>query len=122
MYALDWLRLDNEQQSSVKAWLDGQFGDPFDIGRGKLRLGPNDAWDGHVEAKDVMERIPASMRKKAEAFAAVLQDARALIRTEHFHNWQVAFPGVWDKWNEPEISGWVSAPVRAGARGRVMGS
>ena len=90
MYALDWLRLDNEQQSSVKAWLDGQFGDPFDIGRGKLRLGPNDAWDGHVEAKDVMERIAASMRKKAEAFAAVLQDARALIRTEHFHNTQSA--------------------------------
>lgn len=111
LYALDWLKLDKDGLSSVKAWLDGQFGDPFDIARGKLLLGAGDGGDGHIEAKDVLERVPAAMRPKALTFAAILQEARVLVREERFHNWQVAFPGVWEKWSEAQISGGFHAIV-----------
>lgn len=111
LYALDWLKLDKEAQSAVKAWLDGQFGDPFEIARGKFRLGPTDEGDGHAEAKDVLDRIPAAMRKDAVRFASVLNEARKLVRSEKFQNWQVAFPGVWQDWSAKELAGGFHAVV-----------
>ncbi|MGP0091276.1 MAG: Eco57I restriction-modification methylase domain-containing protein [Xanthobacteraceae bacterium] len=105
LYALDWLTLDREAQSAVRAWLDGQFGDPFDIARGKLRLGATDRGNGHLESKDILDRIPTSMRKDAVRFAGLLNEARALVRDERFHNWQVAFPGVWREWSSAELQG-----------------
>lgn len=36
LYALDWLRLDKADETAAKSWLDGQFGDPFDLARGRL--------------------------------------------------------------------------------------
>jgi len=111
LYALDWLKLDKEAQSAVKAWLDGQFGDPFDIARGKLRLGPTDPGAGYEGAKDVLDRVPAAMRKEAVRFATILNDARALAGAERFHNWQVAFPGVWKDWSEIVLKGGFDAVV-----------
>ncbi|UPT64484.1 MAG: hypothetical protein M0D54_08225 [Hyphomonadaceae bacterium JAD_PAG50586_4] len=40
LFALDWLKLDKEDNAAIRAWLDGQFGDPFDIARGRARLAP----------------------------------------------------------------------------------
>lgn len=111
LYALDWLKLDKDAQSAVKAWLDGQFGDPFDIARGKLRLGPTDPGAGYEGAKDVLDRVPAAMRKEAVRFATILNDGRALAGAERFHNWQVAFPGVWKDWNEIDLKGGFDAVV-----------
>lgn len=111
LYALDWLKLDKAAQSAVKAWLDGQFGDPFEIARGKFRLGPTDEGDGHPEAKDVLDRIPVAMRKDAVRFASVLNEARTLVRSEKFQNWQVSFPGVWRDWSAKELAGGFHAVV-----------
>jgi hypothetical protein len=58
LYALDWQTLNKADESAIRAWLDGQFGDPFDVSRGKIRLGPSDAGMGHPGAKDVMQRLP----------------------------------------------------------------
>ena len=108
---MDWIKLDNDGKSAVRAWLDGQFGDPFEIARGRLLLGPTDAGDGVVGAKDVMPRIPASERKAAEAFADILNGARTIARQQRFHNWQTAFPGVWSDWNAKELKGGFNAVV-----------
>ena len=98
LYALDWQKLDKAQKGLVKAWLDGQFGDPIDIARGKALLGPGDEGTGYPQAKDVLGRIPANMREDAVRFVPILNAARRTNRAQRFHNWQVAFPGVWQDW------------------------
>lgn len=105
LYALDWLKLDKEDQSSVRAWLDGQYGDPFEIARGRLTLGPADVGDGHPQAKDVLDQLSNGVRVLAQRFAGILSRARELIRSEKFQNWQVAFPGVWTRWESAELHG-----------------
>ena len=111
LYALDWLSLDKEGQYAVKSWLDGQFGDPFEIARGKLLLGPHDPGDSQAGAKDVLDRVPVAMQKLGLRFATILNEARALIRHQHFHNWQVAFPGVWQDWSEVQLKGGFHAVI-----------
>ncbi|UPT64483.1 MAG: Eco57I restriction-modification methylase domain-containing protein [Hyphomonadaceae bacterium JAD_PAG50586_4] len=51
------------------------------------------------------------MRKDAERFASVLNRARAIVRDERFHHWQVAFPGVWSQWEEPALQGGFHAVI-----------
>jgi Eco57I restriction-modification methylase len=111
LYALDWQKLDKDDQTAVRAWLDGQFGEPFEIARGKFRLGAADEGTGHPEAKDVLGRVPEKMVKSAERFATNLNRARALIGTERFQNWQVSFPGVWKQWESAELIGGFDAVI-----------
>ena len=111
LYALDWLKLDKEDQSSVRAWLDGQYGDPFEIARGRFTLGPADAGDGHPQPKNVLDQLSNGARTLAQRFAVVLGRARALVRSEKFQNWQVAFPGVWTQWESAELQGGFHAVV-----------
>ena len=40
MHALDWLRLSAAETGLVRLWLDGQFGEPLSIARGKARPEP----------------------------------------------------------------------------------
>jgi hypothetical protein len=37
MHALDWLNLDKAEKGLARLWLDGQFGEPLPISRGKAR-------------------------------------------------------------------------------------
>ncbi len=88
MHALDWLNLDRAQKGLARLWLDGQFGEPLPIARGKAR--------------------PEAIRAKpqeVEAFTAIWERARALIEEERFLNWQIAFPGVWDNWANKDREG-----------------
>lgn len=81
MHALDWLNLSREDRPLVTQWLDGGFGDPLPIARGR--------------------KEPEALRAKpdeAERFHAIWSDARQLIEEERFLNWQIAFPGVWKNW------------------------
>lgn len=81
MHALDWLELPREDRPLVTQWLDGGFGDPLPIARGR--------------------KEPEAVRAKpeeAERFHAIWREARQLIEEERFLNWQIAFPGVWKKW------------------------
>ncbi|MEO6092899.1 MAG: hypothetical protein ABIT04_11700 [Novosphingobium sp.] len=91
MHALDWLDLKGPDRALVSLWLDGQFGDPLPIARGK--------------------KAPEGGKAKAEAverFTGIWQAARDLIREERFLNWQITFPGVW--------TNWASAPDSQGRR------
>jgi hypothetical protein len=111
LYALDWLKLGKEDQTAVRSWLDGQFGDPLEIARGRFTLGPGDRGDGHPQAKDVLSRLSNGARADAECFAKILTSARDLVRGERFQNWQVAFPGVWSQWESGELQGGFHAVV-----------
>ena len=111
LYALDWQKLDKDDQTAVRAWLDGQFGDPFEIARGKFRLGAPDKGAGHPEAKDVLARVPEKMLKSAKRFAGILNNARAVVASERFQNWQVSFPGVWKQWESADLNGGFHAVI-----------
>lgn len=111
LYALEWMKLDRSDQATIRAWLDGQFGDPFDIARGRLTLGTTDAGTGHPEARNVLDRLPEKIRQSALRLAEILNRARELVTKERFHNWQVAFPGVWKQWEETELKGGFDAVI-----------
>ncbi len=81
MHALDWLDLDREAKGLVRLWLDGRFGDPIPIARGRKAPEGGRARDEEVEA-----------------FTRIWREARQLIEEERFLNWQIAFPGVWQDW------------------------
>jgi hypothetical protein len=94
MHALDWLDLKGTDKALISLWLDGQFGDPLPIARGK--------------------KAPESYRGKAEeceAFTIIWQSARALISEERFLNWQITFPGVWQNWGSSAREGGFDAIV-----------
>ncbi|MFA5957078.1 Eco57I restriction-modification methylase domain-containing protein [Hyphomicrobium sp.] len=111
LYALEWLKLDKDDQSAVRSWLDGQYGDPFEIARGRFTLGPTDAGDGHAQPKDVLDQLRNGARASAPRFAGILNRARQIVRAEKFQNWQIAFPGVWTHWENAELQGGFHAVV-----------
>ncbi len=95
MHALEWLDLKDKNDKAVLAlWLDGRFGEPIPIARG--RVAPE---GGKARAEEV------------ERFTAIWREARALIDDERFLNWQIQFPGVWDNWDSAERDGGFDAIV-----------
>ncbi len=95
MHALDWLDLKaKEDKALVALWLDGRFGDPIPISRGKK------APEGGKAKPEEVER-----------FTEIWNDARALIGEERFLNWQISFPGVWDNWASKGLEGGFDAVV-----------
>ena len=94
LHALDWLDLKTkEDRASVRAWLDGVFGDPVLIAEGRSE--PQLARDSLLGSR----------------FADLLARAQALGTEERFLNWQVAFPGVWTDWSGAERLGGFDAVV-----------
>ncbi len=94
IHALDWLDLPRAQRPLITQWLDGGFGDPLPIARGK--------------------KEPEAYRAKpeeAEAFRSIWQAARELIEEERFLNWQITFPGVWRNWASRELEGGFDAVI-----------
>jgi hypothetical protein len=95
IHALDWLDLKaKEDKALVRLWLDGRFGDPIPIARGR-------------KAPDAGIAKP----EEVAAFTAIWQRARALIAEERFLNWQISFPGVWDNWSSKGRDGGFDAVV-----------
>lgn len=95
IHALDWLDLKSkEDKALIRLWLDGQFGDPIPISRGKK------APEGGTAKPD-----------EVAAFTAIWRRARALIAEERFLNWQISFPGVWDNWASKGRAGGFDAVV-----------
>ncbi len=92
--ALDWLDLNAKDKALARLWLDGRFGDPIPIARGK--------------------KAPAggtAKPKEVEAFTAIWKRARALIGEERFLNWQISFPGIWNNWASSGREGGFDAVV-----------
>ncbi|MBX3477663.1 MAG: hypothetical protein KF910_08650 [Brevundimonas sp.] len=94
MHALDWLNLNKDQKRLVRLWLDGQFGEPLPIARG--RATPT---QGRTKVDEI------------EGFTDIWQRARDLIAEERFLNWQISFPGVWDDWAGKDRVGGFDAVV-----------
>jgi len=94
IHALDWLNLNRSEKGLIRLWLDGRFGDPIPIARG--RKAPQ---GGMAKADEV------------EAFSDIWRRARDLIVEERFLNWQISFPGVWDGWAGKDRSGGFDAVV-----------
>lgn len=95
IHALDWLDLKaKEDKALVRLWLDGRFGDPIPISRGKK------APEGGKAKPEEVER-----------FTEIWNSARALIGEERFLNWQISFPGVWDNWASKGREGGFDAVV-----------
>lgn len=94
IHALDWLDLKGADRSLVTLWLDGRFGDPLPIARGKK---------APEEGKAKLEEL--------ERFTAIWGAARELISEERFLNWQITFPGVWSNWVSKELEGGFDAIV-----------
>lgn len=94
IHALDWLNLGASHRALVRLWLDGRFGDPIPIARGK-------------KAPEAGKARP----EEVETFTAIWQRARALMQEERFLNWQISFPGVWDDWASKGREGGFDAVV-----------
>ncbi len=94
MHALDWLDLKKPDKALVTLWLDGRFGDPIPIARGRVAPEPGKA-----------------KREEVERFTAIWKQARELIDEERFLNWQIAFPGVWTNWSSAGREGGFDAVV-----------
>lgn len=92
IHALDWLDIkDKDKKAALKIFFDGQFGDPLDIAMGK--------------------KEPKTKREEGQRFAAILREANQLILEENFLNWQVTFPGIWEDWEQNELTGGFDAVV-----------
>ena len=87
LHAFDWLGIrKREVKAAFLKWLDGVFGDQIDIAQGK--------------------RVDSS-----DADLPLLMDALALVASERFLNWQVAFPGVWSDWEGSGMTGGFDAVI-----------
>lgn len=92
IHAFEWLNpRDADDKAAIRAFFDGQFGDPVDIALGKT--------------------APATSRPEGEHFAGILERARELIKEEGFFNWEVGFPGVWSAWESNRPAGGFDAVI-----------
>lgn len=92
IHAFDWLDIKAEaDKAAVRAFFDGQFGDPIQIALGGIEM--------------------QNGRDEAVRFAALFAEAQRLVREERFLNWQVTFPGVWSKWESGALSGGFDAVI-----------
>ena len=92
LHAFEWLNVkEPEDRRAYLSWLEGRLGD-------SIALAQN--------VSDDDSTIPNSGR-----FTALLNDANALIQTERFFNWQVAFPGIWSDWEENDLHGGFDAMI-----------
>ncbi len=89
-HAFEWLDpADKKDAQTVHEWLDGNFGDSFEIALGTTTPNGN----------------------TAERFSALLAKAHDLAKQENYHHWQIAFPGVWTDWQSNEPSGGFDAVI-----------
>ncbi|WP_420417414.1 Eco57I restriction-modification methylase domain-containing protein [Pacificispira sp.] len=92
IHALDWLNLrEREDTAAIRAFFDGQFGDPVRIAQGL--------------------EVPRRGRPEGARFTSILDAARTLVSEERFLNWQVAFPGVWREWESNNLVGGFDAVI-----------
>ena len=92
IHAFEWLSCkDRSEQAAFRAFLAGAFGDPIDIAAGTAPAGGDTDESRH--------------------FARLLERARELAAAERFLNWQIAFPGVWSRWESAERHGGFDAVI-----------
>lgn len=91
-HAFDWMQLKSkEDKAALNGFFDNAYGNPFQIAAG--------------------DETPRTVGERAARFHDILTEARELVAEENFFNWQVAFPGVWDNWEEEELQGGFDAVI-----------
>lgn len=112
LHALDWLNLTQPvDKAAVRALLDGQFGNPVEIMLGRQEPAARKSAATRADATDRMKKQRFYADELLEAAERILEAARALIAEERFLNWQIAFPGVWEKWSSVQRTGGFDAVV-----------
>jgi len=112
LHALDWLNLKQPaEKAAVRAWLDGQYGDPILIMLGKVEPAARKSTSATAGSADRMKKQRFDADELFEHLQRILGNARGLIAEERFLNWQVAFPGVWEKWSGNDRTGGFDAVV-----------
>lgn len=112
LHALDWLNLKLPvDKAAVRALLDGQFGNPVEIMLGRQEPVARKSAAAKSGATDRMKKQRFDANELLEAAERILASARALIGEERFLNWQIAFPGVWEKWSSADRVGGFDAVV-----------
>lgn len=112
LHALDWLNLKQPaEKAAVRAWLDGQYGDPILIMLGKVEPAARKSTSARAGSADRMKKQRFDADELFEHLQRILGTARRLIAEERFLNWQVAFPGVWEKWSGNDRTGGFDAVV-----------
>ena len=92
VHAFAWLNVrDKEDKIALQNFLSSRLGDPVAIAAGAL--------------------APKTDVPDPERFARLFAQARALMDEERFLNWQVAFPGIWQDWEEPTLRGGFDAVI-----------
>ena len=90
VYAIDWLKpWDEEDKRVLHDFFNHSFGDPVEIALGDA----------------------PKKKRGVRRLAALLERANTLIEEERFLHWQVAFPGVWSEWEQPERRGGFDAII-----------
>lgn len=112
LHALDWLNLKQPaEKAAIRAWLDGQYGDPILIMLGKVEPMARKRASAGSGSADRMKKQRFDADELFEHLRRILETARALIAEERFLNWQIAFPGVWEKWGSLDRVGGFDAVV-----------
>ncbi len=112
LHSLDWLNLKLPvEKAAVRALLDGQFGNPVEIMLGRQEPAAKKSAAAKAGEIDRMKKQRFDADELLEAAERVLEAARALISEERFLNWQIAFPGVWEKWSSGDRTGGFDAVV-----------
>lgn len=117
LHAFQWLDpAEKEDRQAIDEWLDGNFGEPFEIAQGRLE--PRGAKAEQInllgEARPQQGDLMKGATGKAEVaqrFAKLLAEARTLVARERYHHWQIAFPGVWRDWESNEPTGGFDAVI-----------
>ena len=90
VHALDWMSIkEREDIDALRDFFHGAFGDPVGIASGEA---------------------PKS-RRGVRRLRALLEKTEKLAKGERFFHWQVAFPGVWTKWEKAERQGGFDAVI-----------
>lgn len=112
LHALDWLNLKQPvDKAAVRALLDGQFGNPVEIMVGRQEPTARRSAAAKAGAADRMKKQRFDANELLDAAERILASARSLITEERFLNWQIAFPGVWEKWSSLDRTGGFDAVV-----------
>ncbi|MBI3505346.1 MAG: restriction endonuclease [Proteobacteria bacterium] len=119
VHALRWFdRKDATTKKAVDAFYEGSFGDPIHIAAGTEAPRPpaEKKQDEFIQLKrpeqqKLLKKEPTTNVEIFQAFTKLLADIRALVAEERFLHWQVAFPGVWDKWESNSPDGGFDAVI-----------
>lgn len=94
MHAWRWLDpRDKPAEKALRAYIDGRYGDPIEIAAGETE--PDTAGTGDV----------------GQRFLELLKQARAVIETERFLHWEVAYPRIWEDWESRDTDGGFDAVI-----------